>query len=172
MSCTVSPPNTESGCALLSDYGYVFRSFCLSVLLELSWRLQEGQGLPFAQQNHPGHQDRTEGYTERRASLRPKIPNPPRGLGRTGAAGGDRVEGYLYERQYTRGTAHPGCPVQWKPNGSAAPPTVGQDAARAGPAVRLRRGAQLWASLSDPGPRNPSWNWSAGCGERSQEVSA
>lgn len=64
VSYAVSPPTNQSGWVLL-DCGYVFRSFCLLVGLELSWRLQEeGEGLPLAQQNHWGHLECTEGWTE------------------------------------------------------------------------------------------------------------
>lgn len=83
---------------------------------------RRGEGFPFAQQNYRGHKDWTEGVDTDEPQLRANTRNPPRGLSRTSSRGGDRVEDNPYQRQSARGTAHPGRPVQWKPNGRAAPP--------------------------------------------------
>lgn len=107
---------------LLSDRGYVFRSFCLFGALELSWRLQEeGGGLPCVQRNHLGHLDRAVGWTERQAPAGTENTNPSE-RSRPDRRKGRRASGSLPQRA-PGGRAPPIENVaQWKPAGGAAPP--------------------------------------------------
>lgn len=70
----------------------------------------------------PGAPGMDGGVDRDEPQLRPKRWKPRRGLGRTSSRGGDRVESDPCRRPSIRGTALSGALVQWKPNGSAAPP--------------------------------------------------
>ncbi|CAO2604160.1 hypothetical protein LEMLEM_LOCUS11955 [Lemmus lemmus] len=103
--------------------------------LRLSWRFrEEGEDLAFVRQNYLGHLDWVEGgQRDRRQRWQADRRSPARGGDR---AGGSPESARLREP-----------PLAALSNGNLAAlrhrPSVGPDAARAGPAVRLRCGAQL-----------------------------